>query len=214
MSRVQIPIKAIFYISALPWGCSAMTRSVHCRWEDETARERTCQPSLYADDKILTSYNGTTHELSKVFRQRGHIDDFLRLDLPRLGLQKFILPKIWWMKRGNLFLSYDITATIAIFSLGLLWGIHLIIHPIHLNDTHLNSYSVPFWPPGNRTWASLGHPLGKSPFDRNRNSKLLILERPQKRSRRNQLINRRLTKTKSKVDRQRSRSRESVSVAE
>src|SRR6218665_2669576 len=28
---------------------------------------------------------------------------------------------------------------------------HLIIHPSNLNDTHLNSYSVPFWYSGNRT---------------------------------------------------------------
>src|SRR6218665_3918135 len=29
--------------------------------------------------------------------------------------------------------------------------IHLIIHFLHLNDTHLNSYSVPSWYSGNRT---------------------------------------------------------------
>ena len=29
------------------------------------------------------------------------------------------------------------------------------IHLLHLNDTHLNSYSIPSWYSGNRTWASL-----------------------------------------------------------
>src|SRR6218665_4044975 len=40
---------------------------------------------------------------------------------------------------------------------------HLIIHPLHLNETHFNSYSVPFWPSGNRSSTSLDHPLEK-PF--------------------------------------------------
>src|SRR6218665_3033564 len=32
---------------------------------------------------------------------------------------------------------------------------HLIIHILHLNDTHLNSYTAPSWYSGNRTRASL-----------------------------------------------------------
>jgi len=39
---------------------------------------------------------------------------------------------------------------------------HLIIHPPHLNDTQLNSYSVTFWYSGNRTWASLAWPFWKT----------------------------------------------------
>ena len=37
---------------------------------------------------------------------------------------------------------------------------HLIIHLLHLNYTHLNSYSVPSWYSGNRTWTSLDSPFG------------------------------------------------------
>ena len=36
-----------------------------------------------------------------------------------------------------------------------------MIHLLHLNDTHLNSYSFPSWYPGKRTWSSLD-PLWKS----------------------------------------------------
>ena len=36
---------------------------------------------------------------------------------------------------------------------------HLIIYPLHLNDTHLNSYSVPSWYSGNLTWTSLDRHL-------------------------------------------------------
>ena len=47
---------------------------------------------------------------------------------------------------------------------------HLIIHLLHLNDTHLNRYSVPFWYSGNRTLASLDPPFGKPLFDSSQRS--------------------------------------------
>ena len=46
---------------------------------------------------------------------------------------------------------------------------HLIIHILHLNDTHLNSYTAPSWYSGNRTRASLDPPL-ETPFDSSQRS--------------------------------------------
>src|SRR6218665_4002385 len=43
---------------------------------------------------------------------------------------------------------------------------HLIIHPLHLNDTHLNSYSVSSWYSGNRPWAALDPTFGNPPLIR------------------------------------------------
>jgi len=43
---------------------------------------------------------------------------------------------------------------------------HLIIQILHLNDTHLNSYSVPSWYSGNRPWAALDPTFGNPPLIR------------------------------------------------